>query len=146
MIMDRKLYYLASPYSHKDASVRKQRANDVTESAVDLLHHGIFTFAPISSNEPWEQYSLPGDWTFWCEFDKAFIERCDAVIVLMLDGWDKSVGVNAEIEFAKEIGKPVFYITKEQIKSKNTVLSKLNLNPSDSMEDLVTLFCSQSKL
>ena len=144
--MNRKLYYLASPYSHKYPTVKKQRANDVTESAVKLLHHGIYTFAPISYNEPWEQYSLPGDWGFWCEFDKVFIEKCDALIVLMLDGWDRSVGVTAEIEFAKEIGKPVFYITKEQVNSKEKVMSILNSESLDSVTDLVTLFCSQSKL
>jgi len=116
--MNRKLYYLASPYTHKDPVIKKQRAEAVTETAVDLLHHGIFVFAPISYNEPWEKYNLPGDWNFWSEFDKTFVERCDGgIIVLMLDGWNKSVGVTAEIEFAKSCGLPVYYATQDQIKN-----------------------------
>lgn len=112
------IYYLASPYTHKDSSVRKLRAESATEAAVKLLHLGIFVFAPIPYNEPWEKYNLPGDWGFWADFDKSFVERCDGgLIVLMLDGWDKSTGVTAEIEFAKSIGLPVYYATKEQIDS-----------------------------
>lgn len=116
--MKNKLYYLASPYSHTDVKIKKMRAEAVTKSAVDLLKLGVFVFAPISYNEPWEKYNLPGDWKFWCEFDKTFVSRCDGgIIVLMLDGWDKSVGVTAEIEFAKSIGLPVYYATQEQIES-----------------------------
>lgn len=136
--MTRPLYYLASPYSHPDSKVKKQRAELVTESAVDLLHHGIFVFAPIAYNEPWEKYNLPGDWNFWCEFDKTFVARCDGgVIVLMIDGWDKSVGVAAEIEFATSRGQPVYYATMEQIKSGD--LSFLHTRKD------VGLFCHNSK-
>ena len=82
-----KIYYLASPYTHPDETVKKQRARAVTKAAVDLLKLGVFTFAPIAYNEPWERHELPGDWAFWCDFDKAFVERCDGgLIVLMLDG------------------------------------------------------------
>lgn len=140
MSADKKLYYLASPYSHKDATIRKRRAEDVTCAAVSLLRHGIFTFAPIAYNEPWEKYNLPGDWTFWCDFDKKFIERCDGgLIVLMLDGWEKSVGVNAEVAHAKSLGLPIFFATKKQIDEGD--LSFLN-----DAEDDCRLFCENSKL
>ena len=115
------IYYLASPYTHSDVTVRKSRAESATEAAVKLLHLGVFVFAPIPYNEPWEKYNLPGDWGFWADFDKSFVERCDGgLIVLMLDGWDRSTGVTAEIEFAKSIGLPVYYATKEQIDSGDT--------------------------
>lgn len=136
--MTRPLYYLASPYSHPDPKVKKQRAELVTETAVDLLHHGIFVFAPIAYNEPWEKYNLPGDWNFWCEFDKTFVARCDGgVIVLMLDGWEKSIGVTAEIEFATSRGQPVYYATMEQIKSGDLSFLK--------QRSTLGLFCHNSK-
>jgi hypothetical protein len=110
------LYYLASPYTHADPAVKKLRAKQVTEAAIKLLKLGVFSFAPIAYNEPWERHDLPGDWGFWCDFDKTFVERCDGgLIVLMLDGWEKSVGVTEEIQFAKELGRPVFYTTMEQL-------------------------------
>jgi hypothetical protein len=138
--MKNKLYYLASPYSHADSEIKKMRAEAVTKSAVDLLKLGVFVFAPISYNEPWEKYNLPGDWNFWCEFDKTFVSRCDGgIIVLMLDGWDKSIGVTAEIEYAKSIGLPVHYATQKQIESGD--LSFINAKPSKQDR----MFCSYSK-
>ncbi len=35
---------------------------------------------------------------------------CDKVYVFMQDGWKESVGLNAEIKIAKELGKPIIYI------------------------------------
>lgn len=134
------IYYLASPYTHKDASVRKARAEAATEAAVRLLHQGIFVFAPIPYNEPWEKHNLPGDWAFWCEFDKSFVERCDGgLIVLMIDGWDRSTGVTAEIEFARSLGKPIYYATAEQIEAGD--LSFMQMCPIG----VSALFCSSQK-
>lgn len=135
------LYYLASPYTHPDPSIKKARADAVTEAAVDLLRHGVYVFAPISYNEPWEKYNLPGDWNFWSEFDKTFVSRCDGgIIVLMIDGWDKSVGVTAEIEFAKSIGLPVYYASPEQIKTGDlSFLNNSNSKPK-------SLFCEYQKI
>ena len=136
------IFYLASPYTHADEKVKKQRAQAVTKAAVDLLKLGVFTFAPIAYNEPWERHELPGDWGFWCNFDKAFVERCDGgLIVLQLDGWDKSVGVTAESEFAKELGHNVYYVTPEEIENKD--LSFLN-RPSVRTSK-TNLFCLHSK-
>ena len=109
------LYYLASPYSHADATVRQARASLAEKAAVDLLHFGIYVFAPIPYNHPWEKYNVPGHWDFWADFDKTFVSRCDGVIILTLDGWDRSKGVTAELDFAKENNIPVYYLSLEQI-------------------------------
>lgn len=135
------IYYLASPYTHTDERIKKDRAKAVTEAAVRLLKLGVFTFAPIAYNEPWERHELPGDWAFWCDFDKSFVERCDAgLIVLMLDGWDRFVGVTAEIEFAKELGYPVYYCTQDQINAGDLSF----LAPQTPKEP--SLFCTYSKI
>ncbi|MBX3452499.1 MAG: DUF1937 family protein [Planctomycetaceae bacterium] len=39
--------------------------------------------------------------------------RCDEVVVLTLDGWRESAGVQAEIRIAGELGKPVRYLAPE---------------------------------
>ena len=123
--MSKPVYYLASPYTHKDKSVQKERAAAVTKAAVDLLKREVFVFAPISYNAPWEQFDLPGDWQFWEKFDKAFVDKMDGVIVFQIPGWKESVGVTAEIEYAKSIGKPVYYLTEEQIADYDYDLSEL---------------------
>lgn len=111
------LYYLASPYTHPDRNVMHLRAKLVTQTAVELLKHNIFVFAPIAYNAPWEEYNLPGNWEFWEKFDKAFVSRMDGVIVLELEGWKESTGVTAEIAYAKSLGLPVYYLTIEQVKN-----------------------------
>lgn len=117
-----KLYYLASPYSHKEREIMDLRAEQATKAAVDLLKLGIVTFAPIPYNCHWEKYNLPSNWEFWEKFDKTFIDHMSALIVLTIEGWDRSVGVTAEIAYAKELGLNVYYISPEMIESGNIIL------------------------
>jgi nucleoside 2-deoxyribosyltransferase len=104
------MIYLASPYSHLDPAVREQRFRAACQAAVALLHAGRVVFSPIAHSHPLAQHGLPGNWQFWERYDRAFLERCDEVVVLMLDGWEESVGVQAEIRTAREFGKPVRYL------------------------------------
>ena len=53
---------------------------------------------------------MPLDWAFWQRHDRRYLEACDEVVVLMLDGWRESVGVQAEIAIARELGKPVTFL------------------------------------
>jgi nucleoside 2-deoxyribosyltransferase len=107
------MIYLASPYSHPDPAVREQRFRAACQAAVALLHAGRVVFSPIAHSHPLAQHGLPGNWHFWERYDRAFLERCDEVLVLMLDGWEESVGVQAEIRIARELGKPVGYLAPD---------------------------------
>ena len=113
--MNYKLHYLASPYSHQEAEKRLERFNLVGEAVVRFLHLGVYVFSPIAYNAPMEKHNLPTDWNFWQNYDKAFIERCDSVIVFAIEGHEKSVGVAAEIEFAKSLNLPIFYVTLDDV-------------------------------
>lgn len=42
--------------------------------------------------------------------DREHLKRCNELVVLMLDGWKESRGVQAEIRIALELGKPVRYL------------------------------------
>lgn len=116
--MSRKLYYLASPYTHAEKSVMKERAFASMKGSIELFKHGIFSFAPIAYNSPWEEVEkFAPNFEVWEEFDKAYVERCSGVIVLMIDGWDRSIGVTEEIRFAKELNIPVYYTTQKQLEN-----------------------------
>ncbi len=107
-----KKIYLATPYSHKDPKIMQTRFELVNKVAGDLIRHGYIVFSPISHNHVIVKAgNLPTGWDFWLEYDKTFIEWADKVYVLMQDGWKDSVGVNTEIEIAKEFGKPIVYIS-----------------------------------
>ena len=104
------MIYLASPYSHPDEAVREQRFRAACRATAQLLASGSTVFSPIVHGHPLVEHGLPTDWSFWERFDRDHLERCDEVLVLMLDGWRESVGVAAEIEIAAGLGMHVRYI------------------------------------
>ncbi len=102
------LVYLASPYSHPDASVREDRFRAVCKAAGHMMAEGEFVYSPIAHTHPIAcETDLPKGWFYWSEFDRLIISKCDELCVLTLDGWDKSEGVAAEIKIAEELGIPV---------------------------------------
>jgi hypothetical protein len=107
------MIYLASPYSHPDPTVREQRFRAACLAAAQLVSAGHIVFSPIAHGHPIALCGLPTDWRFWEPFDRHLLARCDEVVVLMLDGWETSVGVREEIRIARELGKPVRYLAPE---------------------------------
>ena len=103
--------YLAAPYSHPSAVMRELRFNAVNTAAADLMRKGHVVFSPIShSHCVARDNALPVGWKFWRRQDFALLAVCDYMIVMKLDGWRESVGVQAEIARAEELGIPVAYI------------------------------------
>jgi len=107
------MIYLASPYTHPDPAVREARFRAACRQAAEMVRCGIVVFSPIVHTHPLASHGLPQDWAFWREYDRAFLEMCSEVWVLTLDGWRESQGVQAEIELARELGKPVVLIEPE---------------------------------
>lgn len=107
------MIYLASPYSHPDPAVREQRYQAACQATAALLRAGELVFSPIVHSHPLVAFDLPTAWGFWESIDRAYLERCDEVVVLMLNGWEASVGVRAEIGIARALGKPVRVLAPE---------------------------------
>lgn len=106
-----KLIYLASPYSSEDKSLEAERFQTVCRCAAWLMRQGYFIFSPIAHSHPIAiNGNMPTDFEFWKNYDHALIDACSEVWVVQMDGWDKSKGVAAEIEHAKQTGKPVRFI------------------------------------
>jgi hypothetical protein len=96
------MIYIASPYSHPDAAVRQRRFEDACAYTAVRMLQGAVVYSPIAHSHPiCQRFKLPVDWTFWQHFDRSMIQRADALEVLMLVGWCRSVGVTAEINFAR---------------------------------------------
>ena len=101
------MIYLASPYTHPDPVVIMRRYEAACCAAAELIRQGKTVFSAISHSHGIARYGLPIDWRFWERHDRRYLEACDEVVVLMLDGWRESVGVQAEIAIARELDKPV---------------------------------------
>lgn len=111
------LLYLACPYLHKDWNVVLERVKQVNKLAGALINEGFYIYSPISHSHPIAQeVDLPGDWNFWQGFDRVMIKACKGLLVFKLPGWEQSVGVNAEIQIAKELGLPIEYIDYEDLR------------------------------
>lgn len=104
------MIYLASPYTHDDPKVRAERWIAVCKECARLMSRGIKVFSPIAHTHPIALQGLRGDWDFWKSYDSQFLEWCSELWVLMLEGWEDSVGIKEEIELAKCMGKPIQYV------------------------------------
>lgn len=106
------MIYLASPYSYKaDAELMHLRYEQALAKTAELTLQGLAVFSPIvSSHQLSLAHEMPTTWDFWSGVDYKFLDASSELYVLMLDCWDKSAGVTAEIEYAKEIGLPITYI------------------------------------
>jgi hypothetical protein len=105
------LIYLASPYSDPDPLVRQQRFDAVCKVAARFMREGHFVFSPIAHTHPIAKAGeLPLGYDYWHRYDERMFLACDALWVLMLPGWEESMGVRAEIEAAHSLGVSVTYI------------------------------------
>lgn len=126
-VLKPKKIYLAIPYT----GIEKESHRIANEVMAKLCKEGYLVFSPISMcHLASEHHGLPGDITFWMELDSAFVEWCDAVMVIDLgeDEFDKlnsggkinyhhygkrlilaSKGVQFEIALAKQLRKQILY-------------------------------------
>lgn len=108
--MNRKpLYYLASPISHSNQMVVDLRHSQCVDSLAQFYHHGWMVYSPHVHHRAIAP-QMPRSWDFWAEPSFAFLDRCDAMIVLMLGEWEKSHGMKAEVIRAREQHKVVMYV------------------------------------
>lgn len=109
--MDKRIEYLAIPYTHDNIFVKHFRAEVSNYIASELTKQGRIIFAPISA---WHhlaiKYGLPGNFEYWKELDEQFICASKKIIVVMLDGWRESKGINLEMTIAKENGVPIEFL------------------------------------
>jgi hypothetical protein len=113
--MKQKLIYIASPYSHKNQSIMNKRLRDVTIISAKLTKkYGYAMFLPITQSAAIARHepSLGGDFKSWKSIDIFLVkEKADEVWVIMLKGWDTSIGVTEEIKCARKYQKPIKYFS-----------------------------------
>lgn len=104
-----RFYYLASPYTHRLRHVQEQRYAEVTTYAGALLAAGVHVFAPIvQTHRAAGMFNLPGNFEWWLDYNKAFMDASAGTILADIDGWRQSRGVAQEMAYTREQGKPVY--------------------------------------
>jgi nucleoside 2-deoxyribosyltransferase len=121
------MIYLASPYSDPDPAVREERFRAACWATAALIRAGHVVFSPIVQNHMLVEHGLPVDWEFWQQQDREYVARCDEVVVLTIDGWERSKGVQAETRIARKLGKPVRYLAPgSDLAARSPALEKAN--------------------
>lgn len=108
--MEALLTYLAAPYSSDSPSVMADRLWRINIFAAKLLAEGELVYSPISHSAGIADVgNLPASYAYWERLDRTMLGYCRRVVVLTLDGWEQSIGVAEEIQYATELGLEIEY-------------------------------------
>jgi hypothetical protein len=107
------------------------------------LCDGHLVYSPVVHGHPLVQFGLPVDWPFWERYDRQHLERCDEVLVLTLDGWQESVGVQSELRHASVLGKSVRYVEPDGVQIAASAGSR---SQGASVRGLFCLTCGSDRL
>ena len=106
--MKNRLVYLAMPYTHPDPIENTNRAIQAAELLISKKA-GFTPYVPHLSLA-WHLV-YPHAVSFWYEYDLNILERCDCL--LRLGG--ASEGADREVEYARQMGVPVFFSIEQLI-------------------------------
>jgi hypothetical protein len=113
------IIYLACPYTDSDRLLRLWRFEMATAAAATLIKRGYIVFSPITMTHPIDVVLAGSDNTlgsdYWVKFDEAFMSMCSEMVILNIDGWDRSSGIKREIEFFRNAGKPVSFMAPSEV-------------------------------
>jgi hypothetical protein len=108
------IIYLACPYTDVSFEVRERRYRAATIAAASLIRQGRIVFSPITMTHPIDVVLAGQKGTlgseFWVQFDEAFMGCCSEMVILKVDGWENSSGIEREKRFFEARGLPVRYL------------------------------------
>lgn len=108
---DKGFIYVANPYSHSDPDVMESRYSLTAAYVAAKMRDGEVLYSPIVHHHHMAlEHKLPSNWPFWRHIDGNMLAAARGMRVLKLEGWEKSVGVQAEIAIAIALGVPVEYV------------------------------------
>lgn len=77
----------------------------------NLVSQGLFPVTPLSCHWVLKHApSMPTDWNYWQHYSRALLRRCDSLVVVDVEGWRQSTGVQAEIALARELDLPCYIV------------------------------------
>jgi hypothetical protein len=108
--------YLASPYSRFPGGTENAFREAANATAM-LVKAGYPTLSPIVHSHVVAHAGGidPLDCAMWLEQDEPFMEAAAGIIVLMIEGWDSSVGVTHEINRFADMGKPIVLMVPGEV-------------------------------
>lgn len=99
--------YIAGPYTGRDYEETCKNVNNAIDAALKLWQLGHYPYIPHLTHLVdlrAKETNVKMDWEDYIEWDKSWLELCDALLFLA-----PSRGANIELEYAKKAGKLIFY-------------------------------------
>jgi len=116
------MIYIAAPYSDPDKEVVNRRVSLVCKYSALLLKKDLSNVSPILiGTSIFLHATLPSDFAFWQKMSYDLLSRCDALYVMKIDGWKDSIGVQAEISFAKQHNIKIEYVDVDHLIAQNLI-------------------------
>ncbi|MFZ9164487.1 MAG: DUF1937 family protein [Ilumatobacteraceae bacterium] len=106
-------FYLASPYSLDGIATeeaKQRRFESVVKCQAYLMESGFHVYSPIAHTHEAQKTMAKHDTKWWLERCRPFLECADGLFVLQLPLWEVSVGVQWEIEFARNANMTIAYL------------------------------------
>jgi hypothetical protein len=103
--------YLASPYSRYPAGIDAAH-RDACRAAAYLIRRGVHVFCPIAHTHPIALHGAldPRNHDLWLALDRKMMDAAAGLIVVMMEGWDTSVGIRHEMTVFANARKPISYL------------------------------------
>jgi len=117
--VDREYWYLASPYSkypHGREAAYVEAVKNVSLFYKNPDCRNTVVFSPIAHTHPMSTIGgVEGDHDFWMRIDYPMLDKACGLIVLKLEGWEESRGVNSEIGYALGARKTIVYMNQGEL-------------------------------
>lgn len=111
------MIFVAAPYGNPDLMIVETRVFYIMEYCSKLLAEGKSCISAVVFGHPIIKLNnnVRVDWQDWKELCTTLIISSTQLHVLMLDGWENSIGVKEEIKLAEQLKIKVLYIKQEDI-------------------------------
>ena len=122
-LIKRPYIYVASPYTPAGTdheSVREQRVKQAGEVAAHMIKNGITAIAPIPFFEAGARAYHDGPIDppeGYYDYDLRILKRCDATVVLTIEGWKRSMGIDIEVRESLRLDMPVRLLSYDHFNS-----------------------------
>lgn len=111
--------YLATPHYHENKSIMAERERAAVSIATRLVANGLRLFCAIAHSKDMPKHSVGKEITH-SEFlllDAPLLYHSDMLIVVCMDGWEKSEGIKKEVIAARMQKKPIFLLFPDDNKN-----------------------------
>lgn len=103
--------YLATAYSHPDRAVRHDRYLEAVNIVARHLEANRTIYSPVVHYHPAaELHNLAPGFTFWSKHNYAMLAKASEMWILNTEAAQTSLGVQAEYDFARSCGIPIFVL------------------------------------